>query len=167
MYFGAQQDTLATFPMSSRIQAQRGIIEHKLDAKGRVSVPVTWRPPTGDSVFLLRASSYGQPTLRVLSEEAFSQKLHQIESHETLTPRQKDNAAGMLYANSIEAKVNEQGKLLVPKAWAEERQLSLPGPVTLVGRGNHFEVLSPKNAKAMQAAEFLENSELNDLLNLF
>lgn len=153
--------------METPIQAQRGIIEHKLDVKGRVSVPVTWRPPAGQSIFLLRASSYGQPTLRALSEEAFSQKLHQIESHETLTPRQKDNAAGMLYANSIEAKVNEQGKLLVPKAWAEERQLSLPGPVTLVGRGNHFEMLSPANAKAMQAAELAENAELNELLNLF
>ena len=153
--------------MATQIQAQRGIIEHKLDAKGRVSVPVTWRPPVGESVFLLRATSYGQPTLRVLSEEAFTQKLNQIEEHETLTPRQKDNAAGMLYANSIEAKVNEQGKLLVPKAWAEERQLSLPGPVTLVGRGNHFEMLSPKNAEAMQAAELAENAELNDLLNLF
>lgn len=153
--------------MATRIQAQRGIIEHKLDAKGRVSVPVTWRPPTGELVFLLRATSYGQPTLRVLSEEAFTQKLAQIETHESLTPRQKDNAAGMLYANSIEAKVNEQGKLLVPKAWAEERQFSLPGPVTLVGRGNHFEMLNPANAEAMQAAELAENAELNNLLNLF
>lgn len=155
------------FFMISSIQAQRGVIEHKLDTKGRVSVPVTWRPPAGKSVFLLRASSYGQPTLRVLSEEAFTQKLQQIASHETLTPRQRDNATGMLYANSIEAKVNEQGKLLVPKAWAEERELSLPGPVTLVGRGNHFEMLSPENAQQMQAAELAENADLNKLLNLF
>ncbi|MEN8694786.1 MAG: division/cell wall cluster transcriptional repressor MraZ [Akkermansiaceae bacterium] len=153
--------------MAILIQTQRGIVEHKLDAKGRVSVPLTWRPPTGQLVFLLRATSYGQPTLRVLSEVAFSQKLLQIESHETLTPRQKDNATGMLYANSIEAKINEQGKLLVPKAWAEERELSLPGPVTLVGRGNHFEMLNPENAQAMQAAELAENADLNELLNLF
>lgn len=167
MYSGAQQDTFAILLMSLLIQAQRGIIEHKLDAKGRVSVPVTWRPPAGESVFLLRATSYGQPTLRVLSEEAFTQKLQQIETHETLTPRQKDNATGMLYANSMEAKVNEQGKLSLSKAWAEERELSLPGLVTLVGRGNHFEMLSPENAKVMQAAELAENADLNELLNLF
>ncbi|MGJ8695855.1 MAG: division/cell wall cluster transcriptional repressor MraZ [Verrucomicrobiaceae bacterium] len=153
--------------MAIQIQAQRGIVEHKLDAKGRVSVPVTWRPPTGQSVFLLRATSYGQPALRVLSEDAFSQKLQQIEEAEALTPRQKDNATGMLYANSVEASVNEQGKLLVPKAWAEERELTLPGAVTLVGRGNHFEMLSPANAEAMQAAEKAENEELNQMLNLF
>lgn len=167
MYFGARQGTQATQFMAIQIQAQRGIIEHKLDAKGRVSVPVTWRPEAGASVFLLRATSYGQPTLRVLSEAAFSKKLQQIEGAESLTPRQKDNATGMMYANSIEASVNEQGKLLIPKAWAEERELMLPGAVTLVGRGNHFEMLSPANAEAMLAAEKAENEELNQMLNLF
>jgi len=153
--------------MAIQIQAQRGIIEHKLDAKGRVSVPVTWRPEAGVSVFLLRASAYGQPTLRVLSEEAFSKKLQQIEDAETLTPRQRDNATGMMYANSVEASVNDQGKLLIPKAWAEERELSLPGAVTLVGRGNYFEMLSPANAETMLASEKAENEELNQMLNLF
>ena len=73
----------------------------------------------------------------------------------------------MMYANSIEASVNEQGKLLIPKAWAEERQLKLPGAVTLVGRGNHFEMLSPVNAEAMLSAEKAENERLNQMLNLF
>ena len=167
MYFGARRDTSAIHLMAIQIQAQRGIIEHKLDAKGRVSVPVTWRPAQGESVFLLRADSYGQPTLRVLSEAAFSKKLEQIEESENLTPRQKDNAAGMMYANSIEASVNEQGKLLIPKAWAEERQLKRPGAVILVGRGNHFEMLSPVNAEAMLSAEKAENEKLNQILNLF
>lgn len=152
--------------MSLASQKQRGFVEHKLDAKGRVSVPIAWRPENGESVFLMMAKSYEVPVLRVFSEGAFEKKLNQIEAAEDLDPGQKDKLKGMMTSTSLEAQVNEQGKLLVPKAWAEERELPLPGPVMLVGRGDTFEMMNVENYATMKEREETENAALSERFGL-
>ncbi|MGE9267299.1 MAG: division/cell wall cluster transcriptional repressor MraZ [Verrucomicrobiales bacterium] len=140
----------------------RGFFEHKLDAKGRVSVPVSWRPDPGSSVFLLKAESYGVSAIKVMSEEAMERKYRQIEEAEDLTPKDRDRLSGLLSRKSHELQVNDQGKLTVPKAWAEEAGLELPGAVALVGRGNNFEMMTTENYEVMSEREEAETAALNE-----
>lgn len=130
-----------------------GHLERQLDSKGRVSLPVEWRPPVGESVYMVKVKVEGIPALRVLTQKAFDRKLSDIEGSHEATPAQRDRARGILYGASIESKVNDQGKLTVPKAVAEGHGLSLPGPAHLVGRGELFEIFTPENGKAIEAAE--------------
>ena len=93
------------------------------------------------------------PALRVLTQTAFDRKLADIEGSREATPAQRDRARGILYGASIETKVNDQGKLTIPKAVAEGHGLTLPGPAHLVGRGELFEIFTPENGQAIKAAE--------------
>ena len=146
--------------MSLANQKLRGFVEHKLDSKGRVSVPLSWRPENGMSVFLMLAHRYEVPVLRVFTEDAFDRKLCEIEESEDLDPGTKDELGGYLHANSVEAQVNEQGKLLIPKHWAEERELGLPGAAMLVGRGDYFEMMNLEQYRLMKEREMAENAAL-------
>lgn len=130
-----------------------GHLERQLDSKGRVSLPVEWRPPAGEQVYMIGVKVEGIPALRVLTQAAFDRKLADIEESREATPAQRDRARGILYGASIETKVNEQGKLTLPKAVAEAHGFSLPGAAHLVGRGGLFEIFTPENGVAIQAAE--------------
>lgn len=130
-----------------------GHLDRLLDSKGRVSLPVEWRPPSGESVYMVEVKVEGIPALRVLTQAAFDQKLVDIAESREATPAQRDRARGILYGASIESKVNEQGKLTIPKAVAEEHGFPLPGAAHLVGRGGLFEIFTPENGKAIRAAE--------------
>lgn len=130
-----------------------GHLERQLDSKGRVSLPVEWRPASGESVYMIKVEVEEIPALRVLSQTAFDRKLTDIEESREATPAQRDRARGILYGASIETKVNGQGKLTIPKAVAEAHGLKLPGLAHLVGRGELFEIFTPENGKAIVAAE--------------
>lgn len=130
-----------------------GHLERQLDSKGRVSLPVEWRPASGESVYMIKVKVEQIPALRVLTQTAFDRKLADIEGCREATPAQRDRARGILYGASIETKVNDQGKLTIPKAVAEGHGLGLPGLAHLVGRGELFEIFTPENGQAIEAAE--------------
>lgn len=143
--------------------------DRQLDTKGRLSLPVDFRPASGESVYLLEVKVLGVPALRVLTEAAFAQKLQDIDEMPEASAKTRDRARGMLFGMSIETKVNEQGKLTIPKALADSHGLSVPGSALLVGRGKLFEIYTPVNGEAMKAAEERdreENAEINDVLGL-
>ena len=143
--------------------------DRQLDTKGRLSLPVDFRPAAGESVYLLEVSVLGIPALRVLTEAAFEQKLADIEAMPDATAKVRDRARGMLFGMSIETKVNDQGKLTIPKALADGHGFEVPGSALLVGRGKLFEIYTPKNGEALKAAEERdreENSQINDVLGL-
>ena len=137
-----------------------GHLDRQLDSKGRLSLPVTWRPPNGESIYFVKVSVENIPALRVFTQTAFDRKLNDIETTVDATPAQRDRARGILFGSAIESKVNEQGKLTIPKALAEGHGLTLPGGVHLVGRGELFEIFTPENGSAIEAAE--EKARTND-----
>ncbi|MCH1421349.1 MAG: hypothetical protein L7W40_13690, partial [Akkermansiaceae bacterium] len=139
-----------------------GQLDRQLDPKGRFSLPVDWRPVHGESVYFVKVRVEEIPALRVFTQTAFDRKLSDIETTADATPAQRDRARGILFGSAIESKVNEQGKLTIPKALAEDHGLTLPGAVRLVGRGELFEIFTPENGKAIQAAE--ENARESDAM---
>jgi MraZ protein len=150
--------------VSSTHQRYKGFKPFKMDPKFRVSIPTAWRPEAGASLFLLFSKEHGMPVVKVLSQEAYDQKVTLVENSD-LTPAEKGKKLGKLAMLCREAALNEQGKLLVPKDLSELAGISAESDVMLAGRGIHFEIWSKANFDTKLAIEMAEEEE--DDLGIF
>ena len=141
-----------------------GFNDFKLDAKGRVSVPSEWRPKSGEAIRLrlLKWKTHGVPVLKALTDDAFAAMVCSIDNDESLAAGQKNAKKGLVYSRNTPVSINEQGKLLIPRKLVEEQGLELGGSVYLFGRGTNFDLVSPRDYEAMQAAEEALMADLYD-----
>ncbi len=122
----------------------KGFHPYKMDSKFRVSILSSWRPEAGAPLFLLFSTADGVPRVKVLSQEAYRQKVDLILKSEK-TPKEKAKILGKLAMLCREATINEQGKLLIPKDLSEQAGIAADSDVYLVGQGIHFEIWSKPN----------------------
>ncbi len=134
----------SAFQVSSYNQRYTGFKPAKMDPKFRVSIQPSWRPEAGGSLFLMFSQSYDMPVVRVLTQEAYNEKVDLIKGSDK-TPAEKNKTLGRLAMLCREANLNDQGKLLVPKDLSEKAGITSDSDVTLAGRGNHFEIWSSTN----------------------
>jgi DNA-binding transcriptional regulator/RsmH inhibitor MraZ len=130
--------------MIGRHQRYKGFKPFKMDPKFRVSIPVVWRPEAGVPLFLLFSKEHGMAVVKVLSQEAYDEKVELIRGSDK-TPAEKGKMLGKLAMLCREALPNEQGKLLVPKDLSEKAGIAAESEVVLAGRGIHFEIWSKAN----------------------
>ena len=135
---------LSGITVSSTNQRYKGFTPYKMDPKFRVSIPPLWRPEAGSSLFLLLSSQHGMAVVKVLSQEAYNEKVELIQGS-TMTPKVKSDKLGRLAMLSREAFLNDQGKLLVPKEMSEKAGIAAEAEVVLVGRGIFFQIWSKAN----------------------
>jgi DNA-binding transcriptional regulator/RsmH inhibitor MraZ len=115
-----------------------------MDPKFRVSVPTAWRPEAGGVLFLLFSKEHEMPLVKVLSHEAYGEKVSLIQGSDK-SPVEKGKLLGKLAMLCREVSLNEQGKLLVPKDLSEKAGIEADSEVVLAGRGIHFEIWSKAN----------------------
>lgn len=128
--------------------------DYKMDSKYRVSVPVAFRPEDeGAPVRLQYSKEHELPVIKVFSAEAFEDKFRQI-AESDLAPAQKIRTEGALRMHSREAVINSQGKLSVPKDWAERIGLEADSQVILGGRGPYFIVCTKETFKRIEELDF-------------
>ncbi len=152
--------------MSAQRSNFEGEYEHKLDKKLRVSVPSLWRPSAGGSfgLRLLKWELSGIPIIKALTEEAFDAALESIQNAD-LPAGVKSRQKAALHTHNQPVSVNEQGKILIPKKFAEERGLTAEGNIHFLGRGNYFEIITPNHYEALMASEQDVLSSLYDTLD--
>lgn len=150
--------------MISNHQHYKGFKPFKMDPKFRVSVPVAWRPEAGASLFLLFSKEHEMPVVKVLSQEAYDEKVELIKGSDK-TPAEKGKMLGKLAMLCREASLNEQGKLLVPKDLSEKAGIAADSDVMLAGRGIHFEIWSKANFD--KVLEIETSQEDDDELGIF
>jgi DNA-binding transcriptional regulator/RsmH inhibitor MraZ len=150
--------------MSSSHQRYKGFKPFKMDPKFRVSVPTPWRPEAGASLFLLFSVQYDMPLVKVLSQEAYDEKVELIRNSDK-SPAEKGKKLGKLAMLCREASLNEQGKLLVPKDLSEKSGIEAEGDVVLAGRGIYFEIWSKTNFD--KVLEIETGAEEDDDLGIF
>jgi MraZ protein len=150
--------------MISNHQRYKGFKPFKMDPKFRVSVPTAWRPEAGASLFLLFSKEHDMPVVKVLSQEAYDEKVDRIRNCDK-TPAEKDKMLGKLAMLCREASLNEQGKLLVPKDLSEKAGIAAESDVMLAGRGIHFEIWSKANFDTVLEIE--TSQEEDDELGIF
>jgi DNA-binding transcriptional regulator/RsmH inhibitor MraZ len=122
----------------------RGFYPYKMDSKYRVSILSSWRPEPKARLFLQFSFRDGMPMVKVLSEEAYNEKVELIRDSDK-TPAEKSRLRGKLALLCREATLNEQGKLLIPKDLSEQAGITADSDVVLGGQGIHFEVWSKSN----------------------
>lgn len=150
--------------MTNNHQQYKGFKPFKMDPKFRVSVPVVWRPDAGASLFLLFSKEHEMPVVKVLSQEAYDEKVELIKGSDK-TPAEKGKMLGKLAMLCREASLNEQGKLLVPKDLSEKAGIAADSDVMLAGRGIHFEIWSKANFD--KVLEIETSQEEDDDLGIF
>lgn len=132
-----------------------------MDPKFRVSVPVEWRPASGEVLRLLFSKTHELPVIKVLSEAAFEERERTIRESD-LKPAEKSKVLGSLYMLSSEASVNDQGKLLIPKELSAKAGIAADSEVVLAGRGLHFEVWSKANHEKVVEIE-MNQADVHEL----
>lgn len=154
----------SAFPVSSTNQHYKGFKPAKMDPKFRVSIQPSWRPEAGASLFLLFSKEHDMPVVKVLSQEAYNEKVELIKGSDK-TPAEKGKMLGKLAMLCREATLNDQGKLLVPKDLSEKAGITADSDVTLAGRGIHFEIWSKTNFD--KVLEIETSQEEDDDLGIF
>ena len=150
--------------MSNTFQRYKGFKPFKMDPKFRVSIPSAWRPEAGASLFLLFSKEHDMPVVKVLSQEAYDEKVDLIKGSDK-TPADKGKMLGKLAMLCREASLNDQGKLLVPKDLSEMAGITAESDVMLAGRGIHFEIWSKANFDIKLGIEM--GQEEDDDLGIF
>jgi MraZ protein len=150
--------------MISNHQRHKGFKPFKMDPKFRVSIPTAWRPEAGRSLFLLFSKSHGMPVVKVLSQEAYDEKVDLILRSEK-SPAEKSKLLGKLAMLCREAALNDQGKLMVSKEFSEKAQIAAESDVVLAGRGIHFEIWSRANFDKVLELETAQDED--DDLGIF
>lgn len=154
----------SAFQVSSNNQRYKGFKPVKMDPKFRVSIHPTWRPEVGAPLFLLFSKEYDMPVVKVLSQEAYNERVELIKASDK-TPAEKNKKLGKLAMLCREATLNDQGKLLVPKDLSAQAGIFAEADVMLAGRGIHFEIWSKTNFDKVLAIE--TSQEEDDDLGIF
>jgi MraZ protein len=116
-----------------------GEYEHSLDDKGRVVIPVRYRPAFEDGYFVTRGLERCLWIFPLPTWEAVSEKLGP--SPLTLEPaRQLDR---QFYAG-IDGRLDRQGRFLIPPPLRDHASLDAGKPVVLVGVKNRIEIWKPE-----------------------
>lgn len=137
--------------------------DYKMDPKFRVSVPVAFRPDGDEPVRLQVSKEHEERVVKVFTVEAFEDKFRQIEEA-PMARAKKTRLAGALRMTSKEAAVSSQGKLSVPKDWAEDIGLKADGPVKVAGRDSYYIICSEDSFRRIVEADLnMDDDELGVL----
>jgi DNA-binding transcriptional regulator/RsmH inhibitor MraZ len=138
--------------MSQPHHRHKGFHPYKMDTKFRVSIPTAWRPEDDGSLFLLYSKRHDMPLVKVRSQAAFDNKVQLIHDSDK-TPAEKDQLLGRLAMLSSEVKLNDQGKLTLPRELCLKTGIAADSTIYLAGRGSQFEIWSNENFDRMLEIE--------------
>ncbi len=124
-------------------------IINKIDKKGRVSVPASFRVTLGSQgyqgVILFR--SYKYPALEGCGLQYMERLSGSVDQLDLFSQTQDDFAA-TLFADSMQIAFDGEGRILLPESLISF--VSLEDQVAFVGRGATFQIWNPEKFKAHQ-----------------
>ena len=153
--------------MSASNFSLQGEYPFKLDPKNRVSVPADWAPHPEQVLRFMRSENEGVKCLKVLTENELQKMLLEIEAQDDWTPAMKRKMTGAVHGRCHKTFTNKQNKLLIPQELMGWAQLEGAGQVTLVGRGDFYEIFSTESYAKLAAQEDPEIDEMNARLGFF
>jgi len=126
-----------------------GEYEHRLDDRGRLAIPSTYRGLFEHGGYLLPGPD-GQ--LELYTPEGYAAEKQVRTVSDKLRPSARRLARGF-FGRVRRVDIDRQGRILIPPQLREERALS--GPMVIIGMGDYLEIWS---ADAWQA----EQAEIDD-----
>lgn len=118
---------------------------NKVDKKGRVSIPASFRPILGNASHLYILSSVDQPTVDAGGIELIERKEQQLER---MDPFSEDYElySFVLHGDSTELKIDGEGRVVLTEAIRE--QTGITDRAAFVGRGHFFQIWEPGKFRA-------------------
>lgn len=118
---------------------------NKVDKKGRVSIPASFRPILGNTSHLYILSSVDQPTVDAGGIELIERKEQQLER---MDPFSEDYElySFVLHGDSTELKIDGEGRVVLSDSIRE--QTGITDRAAFVGRGHFFQIWEPEKFRA-------------------
>lgn len=121
-----------------------GTHQNRLDAKGRVSVPASFRTALREAedetvtVFLIPSHKF--PCVEAWSKRKFAAMAARLDSMDPLTDEYDDMSA-TIYADATEVDADKEGRILLPDNLIGHAKLS--DQVAFMGMGDKFQIWEP------------------------
>jgi len=127
-----------------------GIHENKLDAKGRVSVPATFRATLKDgaeTVSLILRPSHIEGCVEAWPLNSYGVWQRKLDELDRFDP-QREVLENMLYTEARTVETDKEGRIMIPAEFVE--LASLKDSVNFQGKGDHFQIWEPAAGAAFR-----------------
>lgn len=114
---------------------------NKVDKKGRVSIPASFRPVLGDTSRLYTLNDVEHPTVDAGGIELIERKERQLEGMSALSS-DYDAFSFVLHGDSGELKIDREGRVIISDIIREHTGIT--DQVAFVGRGHFFQLWKPE-----------------------
>lgn len=128
-----------------------GTHQNRLDAKGRVSVPASFRAALKngtESVALILRPSHKHPCVEAWPEPLFAQLETQMQGLD-LFSETHDDMASALYSDACRIEADKEGRIVLPESMAAHAGLA--DAVVFMGLGRIFQIWEPEAAERRRA----------------
>jgi MraZ protein len=132
-----------------------GHFSHKLDDKGRLSIPAKFREVLGNGAYLTQGFDRN---LRLLTEDEFQKLKNFVNGMNQADPKTR-KLRRFLFANASRVEFDRNGRIMVVKFLQDFAGIVNNGHAVIVGVGDEIEVWSPESWAEEQ--ELLNDVEAN------
>lgn len=129
-----------------------GTHQTKLDSKGRVSVPATFRAALRSlrnhdngalEVSLILRPSHQHPCIEAWPESEFDTLTAELQRYSEISEQHEDLATA-LFADAYPLESDKEGRIIVPEDLLAHANIT--GPVAFMGIGSRFQLWEPRAA---------------------
>ncbi len=135
---------------------------NKVDKKGRVSIPASFRPILGDTRTLYTLMSVDLPTVDAGGVELIERHEEQLQQMNPLS-KEYELYSFVLHGDSDELKIDGEGRVLITDTIRE--QTGITDRAAFVGRGHFFQIWEPERFLAYREEARREVAEMRRALS--
>lgn len=123
--------------------------QNKIDQKGRVAVPATFRSAVSSDIFqgVVLFRSFTNKCIEGMSMSRM-EKLSDATDQQNLFDEKLDELTSMLFADARQLSFDVTGRIVVPSDLLEHANIK--GDAVFVGRGKSFQIWEPSAFEKMQ-----------------
>lgn len=124
---------------------------NKVDRKGRVSVPASFRAALADQSFpgIVVYRSHKYPALDAFGADRMERLSASIDDNLALFSEQQDDLAATIFADARQLPFDSDGRIVLPEDFAAHAGIT--GNAAFVGRGPSFQIWEPRAFQNFQA----------------
>ena len=135
----SEVDAIVISEMNDQFLHYNGSQAYKTDAKNRVTVMSAWRPPQGETIYLMASKEEGVNIIKVLTAGAVQHRIQTFEKNVT-EPKKLAKLKTRLKRVLRDSSINDQGKLQIPRDLAAHTGIAPDSEVMLSAGHSHFEI---------------------------
>lgn len=127
-----------------------GTFENKVDRKGRVSVPATFRQALASQSYngIVAFGSYRAQAIEACGMDFIEKLNEQVSSYDFFSETQ-DDLATMIFADSLQLPFDSEGRIILPASLIEHAGIT--ERAAFVGKGRQFQIWQPAALQAQKS----------------